>query len=815
MCESRLTSRWFRRASNVAKKLFVAVGSAVLAVSASAASEPDFSAKIPDTLKGPFISDVPTIVALDCGSEPGKCDGPLNFTKLIKAKAVGNTENFENPFKLEILTDMLDLIGDDIEERRKLAGLVEKDNQHLNIAFLNNLESRVELVGIVNRMDRQFINDAGSNLTKDQRKCGEISLIYRFSYSIKNGTQKSRLPITMNIVFPALPGDTKGGSITCQEVAKRWVSLMDIKEQDTQARVSSFTDPATGPLSLIDGKDIDRLELNMQIYRKPGSSAIDFGTKAEYLIRVFQWVPGDKTEKEGTKEKGGYFGPKHLTNQIDRQSMLCEEGDSAKTCKAKEARRKELVDFLQKSATVADIDRGTLNIEEKFLARRAISISPGGVHRSGNQPFWNSRGSGKIAKSQQIISDSEIRQAIANFEKNPKNQFSFIKSPEDFRTRLNDSTCTGCHQTRAIAGFHFPGADRDGTAIVNSVLLPGSPFFYGDQPRRAEIVREIARQADGELILEKLAIGYTARPLFKLASYFKDTQLLDGWGASCILPEYLNETRRTSWTCRAGLECGQAFVSDNEPWVGTCLPSAEKRQIGDALQAGKISTSAFGRDSYRRTYPRIDDTDNERNHLIPKNALPSNPPKDNSYYGAHQEFYFGPEKPLTKEEVRDDDTGGFPGGMLRLSECRGLSNEATCGMIASTGFNPCIGRIGVDPQITLGRCFENFTSFSGMRACDAASPCRDDYICVKPMLSPGKSPDDTSFKRMDALFAARNARLTTEPYFELVNNKKYVASDYYGQLRPDDDWIKRDDRRGICIPPYFVFQFRSDKHPSP
>lgn len=810
MCTSQLVIRSIRSAGNFAKKLLMAIGSAALAVSVAAASDSDFSAKIPDTLKGPFISDVPTIVALDCGSTPGKCDGPLNFTKLIKAKASEDTENFENPFKLKILSNMLELIAADIKERRILAGLGENDNQHLNIAFLSNLESRVELVGIVNRMDRQFINDAGSALTKDQRKCGEVSLIYRFSYSIKNGTQKSRLPITMNIVFPALPRDTKGGSITCQEVANRWVALMDSKEENTLARVKSFTDPNTGPLALIDGEDIDRLELNMQIYRKRGSSARDFGTKAEYLIRVFQWVPGDTAKKGEKKGAYGYFGPKHLINQIDRQSMLCEKGDSTKTCKAKEAKRNELVAYLQKPATVGDIDRGTLNIEEKFLALRAISISPGGVHRSGNQPFWKSGGD-----SEEIISNDEIRQAISNFEKNPKNQFSFIKAPEDFRTRLNDSTCTGCHQTRAIAGFHFPGADRDGTAVVNSVLLPGSPFFYGDQPRRAQIVREIARQTDSDLALEQLAIGYTARPLFKLASKFKGTELLDGWGASCIIPEHLDETQRSSWTCRAGLVCRQTFVSDNEPWVATCSPPAEARQIGDALQTGKISTTTFGSDTYRRSYPRIDETNDERNHLIPKSALPLNPPKGNSYYGAHQEFYFGPKEPKTMDEVRDDDTGGFPGGMLRLSECRGLRDEATCGMIASTGFNPCIGKIGSDPKITLSRCFENFTSFSGMRACDAASPCRDDYICVKPMLPPAKSADDTSFKRMNALFAERDTQLKTEPYFKLVNNDPYVASNYYGQLKPDNDWVKRDDRRGICIPPYFVFQFRSDKHPRP
>ena len=41
----------------------------------------------------------------------------------------------------------------------------------------------------------------------------------------------------------------------------------------------------------------------------------------------------------------------------------------------------------------------------------------------------------------------------------------------------------------------------------------------------------------------------------------------------------------------------------------------------------------------------------------------------------------------------------------------------------------------------------------------------------------------------------------------------------FGQKEPDAAWLGRNngkgDRRGLCIPPYFVFQFRSDGHPSP
>jgi hypothetical protein len=34
---------------------------------------------------------------------------------------------------------------------------------------------------------------------------------------------------------------------------------------------------------------------------------------------------------------------------------------------------------------------------------------------------------------------------------------------------------------------------------------------------------------------------------------------------------------------------------------------------------------------------------------------------------------------------------------------------------------------------SLNECFSERTSYAGMRACDVANPCRDDYICLRPM----------------------------------------------------------------------------------
>ncbi|WP_095081700.1 hypothetical protein [Mesorhizobium sophorae] len=764
----------------------------------SRAEEPtDYSGEVPVNLRGPFIFEPDVVVTLDCNQHSAS-DGPLNFRTLIEAKARKYEElGQKNPFLLGIAEPIQRTLSNDLNELTTRADA--KDFQ-LHTEFLTDPGSRIELVGVINRMDRQFITDA--SLTPAQRSCGEISVIYRFSYDLANG-RKSRLPVTMNIVFPALPGDTHGGAVTCQSVAQRWVDELARPVGRTPAKkVQDLLDAQNGPLATIRGEDMLRIEINAQVYRKPAGVVRDFGSEAEYLIRVFHW-----------EAKAQEFQPIGLTNQIDRDSLLCGTGDGGSACNRKKALRAELVAYLQTPAAVADVDAGTLELPEKYLSKRAVSVSPGGVHRARNQPFWKAgNGEGKSRKSdQEIISDDELWAALKRFDETGQ-RLSFIKSPDDFRTRLNDSTCTGCHQTRAIAGFHFPGADRQGTPAANSVFLPGSPLFFGDQPRRTEIVSEIAKRPSGRLSTYELAIGYSARPLNKLQSELSGTQLLGGWGGACTMPQFLASTQR-QWTCQAGLACKQFYKSENERIVGTCVPE-NYSQVGDQLQVGTISSPSFELDSYIREFPKAYPEGADKNNLIDGEALKKiklPPLTGNSYYGAHQEYYAGKDcknGPCSLDELRDAQTGGFPAGMLRLSECQGLGPTSTCGLIASTGFNSCLDRI-TQPgsSYTQNICFLNFTSFAGMRACDAADPCRDDYICVSPVAT---SPED--FK---AYYDTRSNALTKKPYFNDIVGKPYSAAGYYGQRFPDRDWLDRQDHRGLCIPPYFVFQFRSDKHPKP
>jgi hypothetical protein len=600
----------------------------------------------------------------------------------------------------------------------------------------------------------------------------------------------SRLPVTMNVVFPAVPRAWPGNPSNCTEVARRWQREMERPADRTAAQVvADLTDPDDGVLAMLDGHDIERVELNMQAYRIAASAdETDLGSTAEYVIRVFRWSPDQRR-----------FAVSFLTDQIDRARILGNSRGDANSCDPGVDRpisRTEFLAYLTRPAVLSDIDSGTLNIPTRFLACRATSRSPGGAYRSGNALFWNA-----ADPAEQIVTDDQIRDAMRRAE-SPTRRFSFMRSPDDFRLRLGELSCTGCHQARAIAGFHFPGADRPGTPVSNAVFLPGSPHFYGDQPRRSLILRRIAR---GEHLSHyDLASSYGSRPLNRFGAELANTELLGGWGGACLLPEAQNGSRR-EWSCRPGLQCATLFQSTNAPGMGTCVPTG-RPQIGDPMQWGQIVSTRYGFDIYRRTRPtpvgNWSDRAN-RDTRIPESAFPADPPAGNGYYAAHQEFYLG-TKPIGNEpraiqnQIRRDAlTGGFPSGMLRLSECLGLPPEATCGLTASSGFNDCIGAVAKGPT-TLADCFAERTSYAGMRACTSASPCRDDYICLRPI--------GYNLQNGHANFLARQSRVS-------------YANDDFGRQEPDRAWLSRNggrgDQRGICIPPYFVFQFRSDGHPRP
>ena len=78
-----------------------------------------------------------------------------------------------------------------------------------------------------------------------------------------------------------------------------------------QTVAAALTGPSS-PLAAVSRANFDRIELNMQIMRIPAAEKKDFGTHAEYLLKVFNF---DLQTQQFVETK--------LENQLDRYLGLC------------------------------------------------------------------------------------------------------------------------------------------------------------------------------------------------------------------------------------------------------------------------------------------------------------------------------------------------------------------------------------------------------------------------------------------------------------------------------------------------------------
>jgi hypothetical protein len=395
------------------------------------------------------------------------------------------------------------------------------DFQLFDRALLYSKESRFVLAGIVNRMDRAYVLPDS---------CGEIRLIYRLTRikPMEAGEAASpRLPMTLNIVLKAKGGDAVDGSgvaLTCSELARRWLAAGEspLSGIGLATRLSSND----GPLDLIKPENIDRIETNLQIAHAPKSAARDFRT--DYLLKVFRLNAQTRAFEEAP-----------LENQIDREKIFADPG-----------MKREFRAWLLDPKNLAELDRGTILVPEKFLAISAIAATPVGFAPSKLQPafgFVQADGYGN-----EVFGEGEV---VAALKKAAARGIAFenIRSVAGFERRLNDMTCSGCHQTRGIGGFHFPGVDWMAEKPSNSAVVPASPHFFGDQVRRRDILTALRDGAPPDY-----SRGFSNRPQLRGSTELAGTEYDDGWGAHCYQQKPKradNDASFRSWTCAEGLAC--------------------------------------------------------------------------------------------------------------------------------------------------------------------------------------------------------------------------------------------------------------------
>lgn len=359
-----------------------------------------------------------------------------------------------------------------IQRRDKQAGVGVSRYPHrlFDARWLASPDAFFELVGVANRMDRRPFQDGA---------CGETRLVYRLAY--RTAEMQSRLPMTVNV---ELRGDAPDANGSCASAAKRWQPPQASMADEALGRWLVSADGPLAPRRLEHGR-IAQVTTNLQSVRWPSAVRPDLGGHAEYMLRAFRWNAPSKR-----------FDVAPLENTPDVAKL-----------KANAPLRKELEQWLQQPANLRALDEATLRIPEKFLATEAISVAPRGLERLANRPFA------------QVFAPGEW-QAVAGSRT--------LQSPQAVLRRLDDLSCMGCHQSRAVAGFHLLGVDRRGASRTfttgNALAVPHSPHVQDELARRGTYVqaslstqrpdpfRPLAEPDDAGTVAEKPTVGARCEP---------------------------------------------------------------------------------------------------------------------------------------------------------------------------------------------------------------------------------------------------------------------------------------------------------------
>jgi len=402
-------------------------------------------------------------------------------------------------------------------------------------SVLDSRDARFVLSGIVNRMDRAYVDPA---------HCGEVRLVYRLARTAlpEAGEEavSARLPMTLNLVLKAR-SDAQAASNTpsCSEIARRWLDTADLAL--TGSELAAKLVDKDGALATIGPENIRRIETNLQIAHAPKSAIRDFRT--DYMMKVFDY-----------HAESGTFDEAVLEDQIDRDRLLADAGLA-----------REFRDWLLDPVHLGEFDRGTVLIPDKFLAKVAIAPTPTGFVDSALQPAFGLV-QGEDAAHAPVFSEDDVVGALQKAADSGI-RMQNIQSVAGFERRLNDIGCGGCHQTRGIGGFHFPGVDWLAVKPSNTIVVPGSPHFFGDQVRRRDILAAFrdGRQPD-------FSRGFASRPQTRGSLELAGTEYSDGWGGHCYLGhdnQAQNDKSFSAWTCASGLACqaspntrmGMCFIS--------------------------------------------------------------------------------------------------------------------------------------------------------------------------------------------------------------------------------------------------------------
>ena len=362
------------------------------------------------------------------------------------------------------------LAGIQRRDRQAGVGIARYPHRLFDVRWLASADAFFELVGVANRMDRRPFQDGA---------CGETRLVYRLAY--RSAAMQSRLPMTVNVELRGDAPDADGG---CAATARLWQPPQSATKDEALGRWLVSADGPLAPKRLAHAR-ISQVTTNLQSVRWPSAVRPDLGGHAEYMLRAFSWNAGTKR-----------YDVRPLENTPDVAKL-----------KASAPLRKELLQWLRQPDNLRALDEATLRIPDRFLATEAVSVAPRGLERLANRPI------------EQVFQPGEW-QAVPGSRT--------LRSPQALLRRLDDLSCMGCHQSRAVAGFHLLGVDRRGASRTftngNALAVPHSPHVQDELARRGAYVaaslstarpdpfRPLAEPLEASAAAEPATVGSRCEP---------------------------------------------------------------------------------------------------------------------------------------------------------------------------------------------------------------------------------------------------------------------------------------------------------------
>ncbi len=424
-----------------------------------------------------------SLTARDSLAEPGIASEMLVTEPSLLRLLEENGGSFQAQLTGLDYASLVHTLTEDIRaEREKFdrsAELSRRERAFFEERWLTSPETKFVLVGVVNRFDRLLVRP---------ETCGELRLIYRLRYATsRDGVLvESFLPMSINLIYP-VPREVNDRE--CYDVARKALKSVYAPVLNFETRFST-------------------LEVNLHISHAHASDGPELIDQGMYLLRAFHRGPREE------------LTPQLLENTPDVSRLATDA-----------ALRERLSRWIRNTDNLRNIDRGSYQLPDEYLATSVVSTSPFGLSRKQNLLF------------SQLFSASDFSDLRLA-------KYSHIRSPQALLRRLDSFTCSGCHQSRSVAGFHLLGLEPQ-PKDFNAVALPISPHLAGVLGWRRDFMQARLARKNNSISIMPPERGDG-----------------DGVGAHCGL----GDVGFSRWTCALGLRCRGEFPSVSHSAVGQCLP---------------------------------------------------------------------------------------------------------------------------------------------------------------------------------------------------------------------------------------------------